>query len=71
MSYARVYLLSGLIAHLLPADSDSADPLSLTLCGRSTYPGVWRGTRDYGERQQAADMPLCATCALKMVDETT
>jgi hypothetical protein len=63
----RVYLMSGMRAHLLPPGKRIRDSSALALCGLSTWPTYWRGTGDYGERQQAAAMTLCQTCEKKMI----
>lgn len=62
----RVYLLSSTKAHLLAPGQSPRDVVGRALCGLSTWPTHWRGASDYGERQQAADMALCANCERKL-----
>jgi len=58
----RVYMLTGRVAHLLPPGESASNSAATTLCGVTNWPGHFRGTALQGEREQAADMPLCITC---------
>lgn len=62
----RVYTLSGLKAHLLAPGVAAADISATALCGKQAWPSYWRGVGRHGEREQAADMPLCIHCANKV-----
>jgi hypothetical protein len=60
--YTRVYLLSGRVAHLLAPSTSPNSPAATALCGVTNWPGYFRGTGAWGEREQARDMPLCQNC---------
>jgi hypothetical protein len=58
----RVYMLTGRSAHLLPPGVSTYDAAATALCGVTNWPAHFRGTGAMGEREQAADMPLCRNC---------
>lgn len=66
--YTRVYLLQGRVAHLLAHNVSPNNNAASALCGVTNWPGYFRGTGAHGEREQAADMPLCRTCERKRND---
>lgn len=62
----RVYLLTGRVAHLLAPGDSPSNSAATTLCGITSWPGHFRGTGLQGEREQAADMPLCQSCQRRL-----
>lgn len=60
----RVYMLTGRKAHLLAPGISAKDNTAAALCGITCWPAYFRGAGEYGEREQAAVMPLCRNCEM-------
>lgn len=58
----RVYTISGRVAHILAPGCSSYDTCAASLCGRTTWPQLWRGVGVASEVKRAIALPTCRLC---------